>query len=80
MKTGGRKRYRGVGKTNTERLDQALVEVPSKDEQRKLNLIKGLFKLWLPFQLRRRPLFEPSSYHDTPLFMWVILGRLQRPR
>jgi hypothetical protein len=32
MKTGGSKRLRGIGKTNLERLDQALVEVPSKEE------------------------------------------------
>jgi hypothetical protein len=55
--TKGSKRYRGIGKTNQEKLDRALVEVPSIDEQRKLNLIKSLFKSWLLFQLRRRPPF-----------------------
>jgi hypothetical protein len=30
MKIGGTKRYRGIGETNLERLDQDFVEVPSK--------------------------------------------------
>jgi hypothetical protein len=38
-------------------LVQALVEVPSKDEQTKLNLIKSSFKSRLSFQLEIRSPF-----------------------
>jgi hypothetical protein len=55
-KTPKVERERG-GKTNLERFDRALVEVPTKEELSKTNLIKSLFKTWLPFQLRRRPPF-----------------------
>jgi hypothetical protein len=45
MKIRSSKTYRGIGKTNIERLDQALVEVPSKEEIAKLNLIKSIFNI-----------------------------------
>jgi hypothetical protein len=51
MKTGGSKRKREICKTNLERLDQALVDVPSKEEITKINFIKSFFKLRLLFQL-----------------------------
>jgi hypothetical protein len=51
MKARGSKRKRGVGKTNLERLDQAFVEVPSKEEITKWNLIKSIFKSQFPVQL-----------------------------
>jgi hypothetical protein len=57
MKTGGSERYRGIDKTNLERLGQAFVEVPSKEEIAKLNLIKSIFKSRFPVRLRKRPPF-----------------------
>jgi hypothetical protein len=41
MKAGGRKRYRGVDKTNLESLDEDFVEVPNKGEIAKSNLMKA---------------------------------------
>jgi hypothetical protein len=67
MKTEGSKRWRGKGKTNLERVDQARVEVPIKEEIAKLNLIKSFFKSRLPVQLRRRPPFGATvkSQHTS---------------
>jgi hypothetical protein len=48
---------RGGGKTNLERLGRAPVEVPTKEENSKPNLIKSIFKSWFLFQLRRKPPF-----------------------
>jgi hypothetical protein len=49
-------------------LDQAFVEVPSKEEVSKFNLIKSFFKSRLPFRLRKRPPFGATvlSQH-TPI-------------
>jgi hypothetical protein len=55
MKAGGSKRQRGIDKTNLERLDQTFVEVLSKEEIAKSNLIKSILKSRFPVQLRRCP-------------------------
>jgi hypothetical protein len=66
--TRGSKRERGIGKTNLERLDQALVEVPSKKEIIKSNLIESFFKSRLPVQLRRCPPFGATVLSQcTPI-------------
>jgi hypothetical protein len=51
MKAGGSKRQRGIDKTNLERLDQTFVEVLSKEEIAKSNLIKSILKSRFPVQL-----------------------------
>jgi hypothetical protein len=44
--------------TDLESLDHAYVVAPNKiDEDRKVNLIKIIFKLWPPIRFRRRPPF-----------------------
>jgi hypothetical protein len=68
MKTGGRKRQRGISKTNLKRLDQVFVEVSIKEEIAKLNLIKSIFKSRHPVQLLRRPPFGANVLSQrTPI-------------
>jgi hypothetical protein len=49
-------------------MDQAFVEVPSKEEVNKFNLIKSIFKLWFPIQLRKCPPFGATVLSQrTPI-------------
>jgi hypothetical protein len=57
-----------------ERLDQAFIEVPSKEEVTKFNLIKSIFKSRFPSDFKYTHLLESSFYHNTPLFVQVSLG------
>jgi hypothetical protein len=55
--------------TDLESLDHAYVVAPNKiDEDRKVNLIKSIFKPWPPVRFRKRPPFRaPVLSHRTPI-------------
>jgi hypothetical protein len=49
-------------------LDQAFIEVPSKEEINKFNLIKGIFKSRFPVRLRKGPPFGATVLSQrTPI-------------
>jgi hypothetical protein len=49
-------------------LDQEFVEVPSKGEVNKFNLIKSIFKSRFPVRLRKRPPFGATVLSQrTPI-------------
>jgi hypothetical protein len=64
--------------TNLESLDHAYVVAPNKiDEDRKANLSKSILKPWPLVRFQRRRHLEPPFYNNTPLFVWVSLGRVR---
>jgi hypothetical protein len=55
--------------TDQESLDHAYVVAPNKiDEDRKVNLIKSIFKPWPPIRFRKRPPFGATVLSQrTPI-------------
>jgi hypothetical protein len=64
--------------TDLESLDHAYVVAPNKiDEDKKVNLIKSIFKPWPPARFRKRPPFgTPVLSQHIPIHAGS-LGRVQ---